>query len=135
MKHIDYLYFNIYNYFHRSSLYRQSYNARIQTVYLFSIGSGGWLLLLQAVYIRLIKHSRFESPVQSTFFAASIYLLLALLFNYIFIVKERDQKLLSRYEELSNQNPKRKRHFIVSLCVLVFPYLVPLSIAVFGRGQ
>lgn len=131
MKHIDYLYFNIYNYFHRSSLYRQSYNARIQAVYLFSLGLGGWLLLLQGLYVRLIKHSRFASGLQSTFFAVSIYLLLALLFNYIFIVKDRDQKILGKFEDRAGENPKRKMHFAISICVLALPYLVPLYIAVF----
>ena len=131
MKHIDYLYFNIYNYFSRSSPYGQTYNTRLQAVYLFSLGFGGWLLLLQGLYIRLIKHSRVSSKLESTIFAASIYLLLALLFNYIFIVKDRDQKIIGKYEEFSQQNPKRNRHFMISIVVLVIPYLVPLYLAVF----
>jgi hypothetical protein len=130
MKHIDYLYFNIYNYFYRLSHYRPSINFRTQAMFLFSIGSGGWLLLMESVYLHFIKHTRFASPMQSMVFASSIYVLTAALFNYIFIVKDRDQKIFGKYEELAGQNPKQKRHFIISLFVLGLPYLVLATFAI-----
>lgn len=132
MKHIDYLYFNIYNYFYRISQDRQGINARTQAMYLFSLGSGGWLLLLQALYLHLVKHTRFASRMESTIFAASIYMLTAMLFNYIFIVKHRDLKIFGKYEEMSNQNPKRRRHLIISITVLIIPYLALFFFAVFS---
>ena len=128
MKHVDYLYFNIYYYFHKE---RESFNARIQAMYLFSLGSGGWVLLLQALYLHLIKHSRFSSKGESMFFAASIYALTAVLFNYIFIVNDRDQKIFGKYEEWSSQNPKMRRHFILSLTILMIPYLALGCLAFF----
>ena len=131
MKHIDYLYFNIYNYFYRTSLDSQNANARIQAMYLFSLGLGGWLLLMESVYLHLIKHARFTSPLSSMIFASSIYLLTAVLFNYIFIVKDRDQKIFGKYEELSNQNPRQNVHFIVSIMILLLPYAGLVSFAVF----
>ena len=131
MKHVDYLYFNIYNYFYRISLSRQSVNHRIQTMYLFSLGLGGWMLLLESVYLHTVKHSRFTSPIQSTIFASSIYLLTAAFFNYVFIVRDRDQKIFGRYEEKFSKNPKRsKQHFILSMAVLVLPYLAMVSFAI-----
>ena len=130
MKHVDYLYFNIYNYFYRISLYRQSVNHRMQTMYLFSLGLGGWLLLMESVYLHTIKHSRFTSPIQSTIFAASIYLLTAAFFNYIFIVRDRDQKIFGKYEAHFKEHPKRKQHFFVSMAVLILPYLVMASFAI-----
>ena len=130
MKHVDYIYFNIYNYFYRISLSRQSVNHRIQTMYLFSLGLGGWMLLLESVYLHTIKHSRFTSPIQSAVFASSIYLLTAVFFNYIFIVRDRDQKVFGRYEEKFMKNPRRKQHFILSLAVLILPYLAMISFAV-----
>ena len=129
MKHVDYLYFNIYNYFYRLSLDRNSINPRMQAMYLFALGSGGWLLLLEALYLHLVKHSRFVSPAQSTVFAGSIYMLCAFFFYYIFIVRDRDIKIFGRYEQLFNKNPRRKLHFILSLGVLVLPYLVLASFA------
>jgi hypothetical protein len=134
MKHIDYLYFNIYNYFHSTSQYKESFNVRIQAMYLFALGSGGWLLLMEALYLHLIRHSWFPSRAASTIFAASLYLLTAVLSNYIFIVKDRDQLIFGKYEELFNNNPKRKRHLFISAIVLVIPYLVLLSFAIFYPG-
>ncbi len=137
MKHLDYLYFNIYNHFYRTSQYKQSFNPRMQAMYLFSLGSGGWLLLLESLYLHVVKRSRFSSPGESTIFASSIYMLTAVLFGYIFIMKDRDLKIFGKYEELSNQNPKRKRHLIISISILVMPYLGLLSLGViFSRhGQ
>jgi hypothetical protein len=133
MKHIDYLYFNIYSYFYRISLERQSANARIQAMYLFSLGSGGWILLLETLYLHLIKHSWFPSPAESMIFACSLYLLIAFFFNYVFIVKDRDQKIFGKYEELFTKNPKRNWHFILSLSVLIAPYLFMMLSAIFLR--
>ena len=130
MKHIDYLYFNIYNYFYRLSHYRPSLNFRTQAMFLFSLGSGGWLLLMESIYLHFIKHTRFASPMQSMVFASSIYVLTAALFHYIFIVKDRDQKIFGRYEERAEQNPKQKRHFLISIFVLALPYLVLAAFAI-----
>jgi hypothetical protein len=133
MKHVDYLYFNIYNFFYRISQYRQSVNVRIQAMYLFSIGSAGWLLLMEALYLHLIRHSWFLSQAESGFFAVSLYILTTIFFNYIFIIKDRDLEIFGKYEEVANQNPKWKWHLIFSASVLVIPYLVLISFAVFFR--
>jgi hypothetical protein len=127
MKHVDYLYFNIYNYFYRLSLDRSNINPRMQAMYLFSLGSGGWLLLLESLYLHLLKHSRFVSPAQSTVFAGSIYMLTALFFYYIFILRDRDIRIFGRYEKVFYKNPRRKLHFALSFGVLILPYLVLAS--------
>src|ERR1700733_8526915 len=124
MKHIDYLYFNIYDYFQRLSSYRQNFNARIQAMYLFSLGLGGWLLVMQTLYLHVIKHHRFSSRGESTILALSIYMLPAAISNYIFIIKHRDMKILDKYEDMVDQNPKRRRHFLISLGILIMPYLI-----------
>jgi hypothetical protein len=131
MKHIDYLYFNIYSYCYRLSQYRQSFNTRIQAMYLFSLGSGGWLLLLESLYLHFVKHNRFSSRLESIYFALAIYGLTALLFNYIFIVKDRDQKIVDKFEQESEQAPKPNWHLIVALGFLVLPYLTMMSLALF----
>lgn len=131
MKHIDYLYFNIYSYCYRLSQYRQTFNARIQAMYLFSLGSGGWLLLFESLYLHTVKHTRFSSRLESIFFAFAIYALTAILSNYIFIVKDRDQKIYGKYEELFDKNPKRNWHLIISIGILMLPYLVLAGFAIF----
>jgi len=134
MKHIDYLYFNIYSYFYRISQYRPIFNPRMQAMYFFSLGSGGWLLLMESVYLHFIKHSRFASKMESTVFAGCIYMLTAAFFHYIFIVKDRDQKIFGKYESLSGRHPKRRQHLVLSLSVLLLPYvLLVCSAMIFPR--
>ncbi|HXD77868.1 MAG TPA: hypothetical protein VN616_08665 [Puia sp.] len=130
MKHIDYLYFNIYSYCYRLSQYRQTFTTRIQAMYLFSLGSGGWLLLLESIYLHFFKHNRFSNRLESIFFAAAIYGLTAMLFHYIFIVKDRDQKIVDRYEQQSGGNPKRNWHLGLSLAVMAIPYLIMAGFAI-----
>jgi len=102
----------------------------MQTVYLFSLGLGGWLLLLESIYLHIIKHARFESRGESSFFAISIYLLTAMLFHYIFIFKDRDQKIYGKYEALSVRNPKRRWHLMISIGILFIPYLALIAFAI-----
>ena len=129
MKHIDYLYFNIYSYCYRLSQYRDSFNTRIQAMYLFSLGSGGWLLLFESLYLHFIKHNRFNSRMESIVFALAIYGLTAMAFHYIFIVKDRDQKIVDKFVKKLEQHPRQNWHLLLSLGILVLPYLVLMSLA------
>jgi hypothetical protein len=131
MKHIDYLYFNIYSYCYRLSQYRQSFNTRIQAMYMFALGTGGWLLLFESLYLHFVKHNRFASRGESMIFALAIYGLTALMSNYIFIVKDRDQKIVDKFEQKSEANPKQRLHLILSMTVLVLPYLLLAACAIF----
>jgi hypothetical protein len=100
-------------------------------MYLFSLGSGGWILLLESLYLHFVKHNRFNSRPQSLFFALVIYGLTAMLFHYIFIVKDRDQKIVDKFEQRFSENPPRSWHLTLSLSILVLPYLVMMGFALF----
>ena len=131
MKPIEYLYFNIYNHFYQRSYSLQDFNARIQAMYLFSLTVGGWILIGEAVYLRIFRHSWFTTKAGSSIFAASVYMLTALVFNYIFIVNESDRKIYGKYEEQWGRNPRKRRDLILSMIVIVVPYLLLGSLAVF----
>jgi len=130
IKHIDYLYFNIYSYFSRLSQYRQIVNPRMQAMYMFSLGSGGWLLLFESLYLHLFKHHRFASKMESTVFAGTIYMLTAAFFHYIFIIRDRDRQIVEKYEALTEEHPRRKLHLILSLSVLLLPYVLLIAAAI-----
>jgi hypothetical protein len=131
MKPIEYLYFNIYNHFYQRSYHARDFYARIQAMYLFSFSAGGWILFLEATYLRMIRHSWFSSKPGSAIFAATVYLLTAMVINHIFIVNERDRKIFGKYEEKWDRNPKKKRDLLISVFVLVVPYLFLVSLAKF----
>jgi hypothetical protein len=89
--------------------------ARIQAMYLFSLSVGGWMLLMETAYLRMIRHSWFTSKPIATIFS-TVYLLTAFIFNHIFIVNERDRKIFGKYEEEWDRNPNKKRPDDFSLC-------------------
>lgn len=124
MKYLDYLYFHVYNHFYQTSQTKQTFNPRLQAMYLFSLALGGWLLLLEAIYLHLVKHAWFASPSVSMIYSTSIYLLSASLFHHIFIVKDRDLKIFGKYEKSFSQHPRRKWHLLFSASILALPYLV-----------
>jgi hypothetical protein len=131
MKPIEYLYFNIYNHFYQRSYHSRDFLARIQALYLFSLSVGGWILLMETVYLRMIRHSWFSSKPGATLFAGVVYLLTALIFNHIFIVNERDRKIFGKYEEEWGRNPKKKRDLLISVFVIMAPYALLVSLAIF----
>jgi len=130
MKPIEYLYFNIYNHFYQRSYSREFY-ARIQAMYLFSFSLGGWVLFLEAAYLRVVRHSWFSTKPGATIFAATVYLLTALVLNHIFIVNERDRRIFGKYEGKWDRNPNKKRDLMISVFVMVVPYVFLLSLAKF----
>jgi hypothetical protein len=129
MKPIDYLYFNIYNHFYQRSYQARDFYARIQALYLFSLTVGGWILFLEAAYLRIVRQSWFSSKPASAFFAAAVYMLTALFFNQIFIVNERDRKIFGKYEEAWDRNPNKKRDLMISAFFIVVPYILLLSLS------
>jgi len=104
---------------------------RVQAMYLFSLSVGGWILFLEATYLRMIRHSWFSSKPGTILFAGTVYILTALVLNHIFIVNERDRKIFGKYVEEWNGNPRKKRDLLISLFVIVVPYLFLVSLAIF----
>src|SRR6516225_8905910 len=72
MKPLAYPYFIIYNHFNRKSHSLQDYSARLLTMYLFSLSAGGWLLFLEAVNLRILKHYWFSSKEGASLFAGLV---------------------------------------------------------------
>jgi hypothetical protein len=131
MKPLEYLYFNIYNHFYQRCYHSRDFYVRIQAMYLFSFFTGGWVLFLEAVYLRMIRHSWFSSKPGASLFAAAVYLLTALVLHHIFIVNERDRKIFEKYGEKWDRNQKKKRDLLISVFVIVAPYVFLVSLARF----
>jgi len=68
--------------------------------------------------------------MQSSIFAGMIYMLTAAFFNYVFIVRDRDQKIFGKYEALVEGHSRRKLHFALSISVLLAPYALMAVLAV-----
>jgi hypothetical protein len=103
----------------------------MQAMYLFSLSAGGWILFLETIYLRLVRHCWFSSKPGAIIFAATVYMLTALVFNHIFIVKERDREIFGKFEEKWDRNPRKKRDLLISVFIIVVPYVLLVSLAIF----
>jgi len=136
MKPLAYPYFIIYNHFCRKSHSLQDYSARLLTMYLFSLSAGGWLLFLEAVNLRILKHYWFSSKEGASLFAALVYLLTSSIFHHIFIVKEKDRKIFEKYEGLWDQSRNKRRDLFISAFLIAIPYALLFSLSrFFPRGM
>ncbi|RYG04801.1 MAG: hypothetical protein EOO02_05285 [Chitinophagaceae bacterium] len=136
MKPLEYVYFNIYNHCYQRDIRSGEYFARFQAMYLFSLSVAGWVLFMQAVYLRFIKHSWFASKPGAMIFATTIYLLTAFVFHRIFIVNQHDQRIYDKFYGSYDRNPNKKRDLLVSFFLISIPYILLLGMAIFfPKGQ
>lgn len=131
MKRLEYIYFNIYNHCIKRSYYPGELFVRLQTMYLLCLSAGGWVLLLQTSFLRFVRRVWFTSHPNAMLFSITIYLIFGLLFHYIFIVKEHDQKIFDKYAQDWDRNPNKKRDLLLSVLVTVAPYLIMASLKLF----
>ena len=128
MKPLEYLYFNIYTHYSRRSYFTSDLFIRLQTMYMLCLSAGGWVLLLQAIYLRLVRHVWFTTQSGAMLFATSVYLIIGLLFYRIFIVNEHDQKILDKYARTRNSNTNKKRDLFLSVFIAIVPYIFLASL-------
>jgi hypothetical protein len=128
VKKFEYAYFNIYQYYSRQSHTPNCFIVRLKSVYLLSLSAGGWLLLLQSILLRFVRHGWFSSHMAAMFSALTIYTAITLFFYNVFILEERDQKIFDKYIHAWNDNPNKKRDLFVTSFVAVAPYLFMVCI-------
>lgn len=128
VKKLEYVYFTIYHYYSRQSYFPDSLSVRLKSMYLLAMGAGGWLLLLQLAFLRFIKNAWFISHPVAMMYSLTVYTAVTFIFYRIFIVKEYDQKILSKFESAWNDNPNKKRDLFLALFVALVPYIVMVSI-------
>jgi hypothetical protein len=100
-------------------------------MYLLSLSAGGWILFLQSLLLRFIRHGWFASKAVAMFNALSIYTVITVLFYQIFIQQERDQKIFDKYINKWENNPNKKRDLFIASFVAAAPYLSMLCIKLF----
>src|SRR5689334_17060945 len=123
VKKIEYVYFNIYQYYNSNSSLANAFAVRLKCMYLLSLSAGGWILFLQSVFIRFIRHGWYSSQGVAMLGALSIYTFITYLFYHIFIVEGRDQVIFDRYINKWENNPNKKRDLIITSFIAAAPYL------------
>jgi len=128
MKQVEYLYFNIYCHFSKRSYFSDPLFVRLQIMYLLCFSAGGWILFLETLYLRFLRHAWYSSQAVAMLFAMSVYLGIGILFHRIFIVNEYDQKIYNKYAQAWDRNPNKKRDLFISAFIAVMPYLLMMAL-------
>jgi hypothetical protein len=131
MKQLEYLYFNIYNHYSKRSFYPDDSFVRLVTIYILSLSAGGWVLLLEASFLRLVRHVWFTTQSGAMMFAVTVYLVIGCMFHWIFIVNGHDQKILSKFAHSNSRNSNKKTGLILSAIIAVAPYILLASLKIF----
>lgn len=98
---------------------------------ILALSAGGWILFLQASYLRFVRQVWFSSSSNAMMFAMTVYLLITGIFHQIFIVKEYDQEIFNKFSRTWARNPNKKRDLILCLLVAAVPYVLLISLKVF----
>ena len=135
MKQLEYVYFNIYNYCQQRSYTLVNLSARLQAMYIVSLSAGGWILLMQAVFLRLVRRAWFSSPSLAMSFAMLVYTGIGLLFYHIFITNSYDEKIFNKYEKSWNSDPNKRNGLLLSVFVTIIPYVLLVFLKLFFPRQ
>lgn len=128
MKHFEYVYFNIYAYYQQRNQDLTTQPARLWTMYVIALSIGGWILFLQAAFLRLVRHAWFTSQSLAMSFAIFVYVSTALVLYRIFILNNYDEKIYNKYEPSWINKPNKLRGLLYSILLVVAPYLLLLTL-------
>jgi hypothetical protein len=135
VKHFEYVYFNIYAHYQQRNQDLTTFPARLWTMYIISMSIGGWVLFFQAAFLRLVRHAWFSTQSLGMSFAIFVYMSTALIFYRIFILNNYDEKIYNKYEPRWTNNPNKLNGLLVSILMVVAPYLLLLSLKIFFPGN
>ena len=128
---LEYVYFNVYQYYSRQSARPDCFAVRLKCMYLLSISAGGWILFLQSIFLRFIRIGWFSSHAVAMFNALAIYTVITVLFYRIYITEGRDQKIFDKYINAWQTNPNQNRDLFIASFVAAVPYLSMICIRLF----
>jgi len=131
VKKFEYVYFTIYHYCSRQSYFPDQLHVRLKSMYLLSLSVGGWILFMQTLFLRFVKHAWFTSHPGAMFYALAVYIAITAVFHRILIVNEHDQKIFNRFSSAWNNNLNKKRDLFLALSIAAAHYVLLIAIKIF----
>lgn len=135
MKKFEYVYFTIYHHYSKKSYFPDSATVRLKSMYLLCFSVGGWILFLQALFLRLVKNAWFVSQSTAMFYSLSIFGAITFLFYRVFIINGHDQKIFDKYVNSWPDNPNKKRDLLVASLFIAIPFISMIALRVFLPRQ
>ena len=104
-------------------------------MYLLALSAGGWLLLLQQLFMRYVRLVWFSSHEGAMLNALTIYAAVTFIFYRIFIIGGKDQRIFDKYVNSWENNPNKKRDLVVASFVAAIPYISMFCLKIFMTRQ
>jgi hypothetical protein len=123
MNKLEYLFFNVYNWYYKMSLYRPKVNPKVQTVFVFALCIGGWCIILFLLLVGVILHRPYNQR-NVMLVGASIIFLFYFIFDRVFIDSYKYLDIYNKYKEYAKTNVKGKRDTAISFLIIFMPYLL-----------
>jgi len=123
MDKIEYLFFNIYNWYYQMSLSRPKINPSGQTVFLFSASLGGWCIVFWDFLMQVILHQNYNRRNAEIITLALVFIFYYI-FDRLFIDNSKYLEIYNKFKEYSRLNVKRKRDTALSFLIIFMPYLL-----------
>ncbi len=121
MKRVHYLFFNIYNWFYKDGMYNRRIDPSLQTVSVFVIGTGLWLVLIYNLLTKIFKIPNVYNTNEKLTIGLVVLILMAF-YNYYFISGDRYLRIYDQFKDFSMENKNKKRDLIISFSILFFPF-------------
>lgn len=122
-KRIEYLFFNIYNWYYQMSLYRPAIKPGPQTIFLLSLSAGCWIFLPYFLCDRLILHFALPEKIMVPIMFI-ICVLLYVWFSSLFIDNYKYLEIYNKYKVNAENTVKRKRDRLISFILVILPFLL-----------
>ena len=133
MKCVRYLFFNIYNWYYKDGIYNRKIDPCDMAIYMFSLGTSFWLILILNVYSNIIYGSNLSYNKSYKIYYAITPVLAYVFYNNYFYFSDRYARIYNQFKDFSKTNINKKRDLIISFTILLVPFPIIAFWAVLSK--
>jgi hypothetical protein len=122
MKWINYLFFNLYNWYYKDGMYNRRINPCDCAIYLLSLGTGFWLIVFGNLFSNIFYGSNLHYDKSQIMYYAIIPFLVYIFYNNYFYFSDRYLRIYNQFIEYSKTNGNKKRDLIITFTIVIIPF-------------
>jgi hypothetical protein len=128
---IEYIIFNIYNWYYKMSLYRRQINPGSLTVHQFAVSAAMWVFLIYVLCDRLFIHHYLKKRIALPIIFM-IWVLFYGLFSNALLDNFKYLDIYNKFKDYAANNAHAKRDMILSFLIVLLPFIIMIIYAFTG---
>jgi hypothetical protein len=132
MRSVNYLFFNIYNWFYKDGMYNRRINPSLQAVSMFAIGTVLWLILIFNIVTHIFNIVNVYNSTERLTIGLIVLVIMAF-YNYYFISSDRYLRIYDQFKDFSKGSKNKRRDLIISFVILLFPFPIIVTWAYISK--